>query len=308
MPAFNAGEFLKEAVESILAQTHHDWELLFLDDASSDNTLEIISSFNDPRISIEINAENQGYLHSCNKLFQLVNGEYITFLDADDTCPSNRLEKCISALKNHNSDFLTTNFSKFWSREKREMQQSDVDYEQVATDYNYYPTICGATIFVKTELVKQIGGYHPIFERMGAEDYHWLFRLTRAGKGIHLTDDLYSYRQHANQIRQQQSPEHFIAHDLDIQIRKKLINDSVDLLSLEGSDQLSKLKTDLLAPFYIDSTLILRFQSIQLLNEGNWGKSISTIFKALSLAPLNMANWKRLPYLIYVIARRTLQI
>ena len=307
MPAYNEGEFIKEAVESILAQSHDNWELLFLDDASSDNTLKIISTFNDPRISIQTNNENQGYLQSCNQLFELVSGEYITFLDADDTCPSHRLETCISALNNHNSDFLTTNFSKLWSKDKRELQQSDVDYNLLGTDYDYYPSICGATIFVKMELAKRIGGYHLIFDRMGAEDYNWLFRLSRAGKGIHLSDDLYHYRQHAHQIRNSQNPAHFVAHDLDNEIRKQLIHNGIDLLSSAQNDQLAQLKASLLSPFEKDETLILRYRSIQALNDGKWKEAISTMFKALFEAPGKMANWNRLAYLIYVMGRRTLQ-
>jgi glycosyltransferase involved in cell wall biosynthesis len=308
MPAYNAGRFIKEAIESLLDQTHKDWELLILDDASSDNTLEIVSSYDDPRISIFKNDSNQGYLKSCNRLFELAKGEYLTFLDADDTCSTERLKTCISEIANRHLDFVTTDFSKIHNGGKTEDCKSKIDYEKVALDWSYYPTICCATIFVKSNLVNQIGGYNLAFDRIGAEDYHWLFRLSRKVNGFHLPINLYNYRQHENQIRNQTNPANFIAHDLDIAIRKSLIETGVDLLVASNGLQLEKIKAGLVEPFGNDETLILRYQSIQNLNSGKWGKAFSTMFNAISIAPFNMANWQRLSYIAYVIFRRFIRI
>lgn len=308
MPAYNAGKFIKEAIESILAQTHQDWELLILDDASSDKTFEVISTFSDPRILIQSNAENQGYLKSCNLLFELATGEYLTFLDADDTCSNNRFEQCISAIEMQQVDFITTDFAKTHESGKIDRCKTEIDYNKVASNPNYYPTICCATAFVKTNLVKQVGGYHTIFDRIGAEDYHWLFRLARQGKGAHLPIDLYRYMQHENQIRNQIDPAHFIAHNLDLAIRKKLIQNDEDLLSQINSKKLHKIKANLLEPFRKDATLILRHKSIQNLNSDKWAKAISVMFQAIAIAPLNMANWQRLSYILYVICRRSIRI
>ena len=308
MPAYNAERFIKEAIESILDQTHKDWELLILDDASSDDTLEIASSYDDPRISIFKNDSNQGYLKSCNRLFELATGEYLTFLDADDTCSSERIEKCIGAIENRHIDFVTTDFSKFSKGGKTEECKPEIDYEKVATDWYYYPTVCCATIFVKSNLINQIGGYDLAFDRMGAEDYHWLFRLSRKGNGVHLPINLYNYRQHESQIRNQTNPANFIAHDFDIAIRKSLIKAGRDLLIESNGLQLKQVKANLLEPFEKDETLILRHQSIRNLNAGKWGKAFSTMFNAISIAPFNMANWQRLSYISYVICRRSIRI
>ncbi len=308
MPAYNAGKFIGQAIRSILAQTHKDWELLILDDASTDDTFQMASSFEDPRISIFQHSENKGYLKSCNFLFENANGHYLTFLDADDTCSPNRFEVCVSTLKKQQIDFLTTDFSKIREGQKPEEIQTEVKFDKVRTDPNYYPTICCATIFVKIELARSVGGYHPIFDRMGAEDYHWLFRLASTGKGVHLHKNLYQYRQHKDQIRGTCDPGHFIAHDLDLAIRKTFIETDVDLLSESNSVRLEKLRSDLLIPFEKNSTLILRYKCIQELNAGEWRKAVSTMLSAISASPFDGQNWQRLFYVLYVMSRRASQI
>ncbi len=71
MPAYNAEKYIAESVNSILAQTYKNFELLIADDCSTDRTREILSAFNDSRISFHPNETNQGYLKTCNKLFLL---------------------------------------------------------------------------------------------------------------------------------------------------------------------------------------------------------------------------------------------
>jgi GT2 family glycosyltransferase/uncharacterized protein YqgV (UPF0045/DUF77 family) len=84
MPAYNYGRFLREAVDSVLAQTDSDWELLILDDNSSDNTWEVLSTYSDPRIRTFRSDRNLGAGASLNALFEESSGELIAHLDADD--------------------------------------------------------------------------------------------------------------------------------------------------------------------------------------------------------------------------------
>jgi glycosyltransferase involved in cell wall biosynthesis len=74
MPAFNAEKFIAEAIQSIVQQDHPNWELLILNDASTDGTAEKIASFHDPRINVFEHQENLGYLLSCNELFENAKG------------------------------------------------------------------------------------------------------------------------------------------------------------------------------------------------------------------------------------------
>jgi len=201
MPAYNAEKFISEAIHSILKQDYSNWELLILNDASTDRTAEIIAGIKDERIKVYHHSTNLGYLLSCNELFKKAEGEFITFLDADDACPENRLSLCLLEFQNNSElGFLTTNHQRISDSGSIISQNSvDVDYERYAKDSNYYPTICCATIFLRRSLLQKVGGYRDFFKDIGGEDYFWLWELSKKGKGKHLNLKLYDYRQHQNQ-------------------------------------------------------------------------------------------------------------
>jgi glycosyltransferase involved in cell wall biosynthesis len=201
MPAYNAEKFISEAINSILSQDYSNWELLILNDASTDSTQAIIDGFEDNRIQISHHSENQGYLISCNKLFGKAKGDFITFLDADDMCPFKRIDHCLNEFeKNSKLDFLTTGYSRIQeSGELLSTHLANIDFKRHSEDTRYNPIVCCATIFLKRELLVKVGGYRPFFKEIGGEDYYWLWELSRAGKGQHLTESLYDYRRHTKQ-------------------------------------------------------------------------------------------------------------
>lgn len=212
MPAFNAEKFIAEAIKSILNQKYSNWELLILDDASTDSTAAIIGSFQDKRIKVFSHTENRGYLDSCNELFHKARGTFITFLDADDYCIPNRLSSCFEQFElNQKLDFLTTDYVRI--SETGELVSENhvsIDYGRYATDPKYYPTICCATIFLRKELLAKVGGYRPLFKEIGGEDYYWVWELSRAGIGHHLPELLYHYRFHPTQAS--------VAHKKDLSL------------------------------------------------------------------------------------------
>lgn len=99
-PAYNAELFIAEAIESVLAQSYTAWELLVIDDGSTDSTATIVKSFDDPRI-LFIQQENGGVSSARNKGLELANGTYITFLDADDVLPRDSLKSRVEYLENN---------------------------------------------------------------------------------------------------------------------------------------------------------------------------------------------------------------
>src|SRR4051812_32745176 len=98
IPAYNSGRFLTEAVESILAQTTADWELIVIDDASTDGTPERLASCNDARLVRLRNPTNLGQVRSINRGLAVARGRYVACLDHDDVAEPGRLER--------QSDFL----------------------------------------------------------------------------------------------------------------------------------------------------------------------------------------------------------
>lgn len=104
MPAYNAGKFIKEAINSVINQSYRDWELVIIDDCSEDGTEEIIDTCDDSRIRVYRNSENLGAAASRNRGVAAAQGEYIAFLDADDCWDKSKLEKQAAL----NADFSFT--------------------------------------------------------------------------------------------------------------------------------------------------------------------------------------------------------
>lgn len=100
MPAYNGERFIKQAIESVLAQMHFNWELIVVDDGSTDGTAQMVSSFKDQRI-IYTYQENCGQAAALNRGLDIARGEYITTLDVDDWFTSNSLCDRAEFLDNH---------------------------------------------------------------------------------------------------------------------------------------------------------------------------------------------------------------
>jgi glycosyltransferase involved in cell wall biosynthesis len=99
MSVYNAGEHLRDAVRSILDQSHADFEFLIVDDASADRSVEIIESFLDPRIRIIRNEKNLGLAVSLNKGLDAATGEYVARMDCDDISAKDRLQAQVDLLE-----------------------------------------------------------------------------------------------------------------------------------------------------------------------------------------------------------------
>jgi len=112
MPAYNSADFIAEAIQSVLQQTHLTWELLIIDDASDDNTVEIIEKIAsaDPKIQLFQNKTNQGAGISRNIGIKSAQGAFIAFLDADDLWLPEKLETQLEFMKIHDLDMTFSSY------------------------------------------------------------------------------------------------------------------------------------------------------------------------------------------------------
>lgn len=95
IPVYNAEKFIANAIDSILNQTHQNFELLIVDDGSTDNSLSIINSYSDPRIKVVSDGVNRKLPYRLNQIIDLAQGEFIMRMDADDFCTENRIQKLL---------------------------------------------------------------------------------------------------------------------------------------------------------------------------------------------------------------------
>ncbi|MEQ1303802.1 glycosyltransferase family 2 protein [Acinetobacter radioresistens] len=107
IPFYNAEETILDAVRSVFAQTHENWELLLIDDGSNDKSLELVQAIKDPRVSVYSDGKNLKLAARLNQIVDLAKYDYIARMDADDLMSPDRIEKLISILINENYDLVS---------------------------------------------------------------------------------------------------------------------------------------------------------------------------------------------------------
>ena len=110
MPCYNTEKYIQESIESVLKQTYSNWELIIVDDCSTDNSWETINSYNDNRIITLKNEKNSGAAISRNYALREAKGRWIAFLDSDDTWECNKLERQLKFMNDKGYAFTFTDY------------------------------------------------------------------------------------------------------------------------------------------------------------------------------------------------------
>jgi glycosyltransferase involved in cell wall biosynthesis len=133
MPAYNAANYIDAAIRSILDQSYKNWELIIIDDGSTDNTAEIINSYQDDRI-IASHQSNEGQSAAANKAFSLSTGELIKFFDADDVLSSGFIESQVIRLENKDDCIASAHWGRFYKDDLQTfMPMKKVEWEECST-------------------------------------------------------------------------------------------------------------------------------------------------------------------------------
>lgn len=190
MPSWNTGKFIAESIDSVLAQTYENWELIIVDDCSTDNTDEVVAGYHDPRIRYFKNEQNSGAALTRNRAIREARGEWIAFLDSDDLWQPEKLEKQIAFMKEHNYVFSYHDFEKI--DEASQPLNVYVSGPEVVTKrkmYNYgYP---GCLTFVYS--AKAMGEIQ-IKDIKKNNDYAILLKLCKKANCYLLPENLARYR------------------------------------------------------------------------------------------------------------------
>lgn len=110
MPSFNTAQFIRQSIQSVLNQTYTNWELIIVDDCSTDNTMEVIEAIADSRIRVFQNTINSGAAVSRNKALREAKGKWVAFLDSDDLWMPQKLEKQIRFMEENECAFSYTKY------------------------------------------------------------------------------------------------------------------------------------------------------------------------------------------------------
>lgn len=192
MSVYNGEEFIAESIQSILNQTFKDFELIIVDDGSTDNTVDIIKSFDDPRIKLFTLKENVGVGAALNYGLRKVTGKYIAKVDSDDINHPTRLLKQKEYLDKHKDiDLVKTLIEYFPHNEKvaqsvryknmkniKEKQLNQiVSPEEINKKLYWWCCIPHNSIMARAEVIKRVG-YSNV--RLG-EDYELFYKLNKLG-------------------------------------------------------------------------------------------------------------------------------
>ena len=197
MPAYNAEHYISQSVRSVLAQTFEDFELLVVNDASTDRTLEILREIADPRLRIMDNPRNLGIVGSLNRAMSEAAGRYIARIDADDFCLPTRFAKQKAFLDQHPGTLIVGAEMLVLERGeiKRSRQPGDPDPRVLQWMLHVSNPIGHVSMMFRAETVRKLPEYLRE-EFKYAEDFDFSHRIMRMGDIAVLPEYLVIYRQH----------------------------------------------------------------------------------------------------------------
>jgi glycosyltransferase involved in cell wall biosynthesis len=218
LPVYNAESFISEAVSSILAQTFNDFELIIIDDASIDKTINIVKKFRDERIIFIQKEVNTGYTNSLNMGLRLARGKYIARMDADDISLPSRFAKQIEYLDQHQDVAVCGTWYEYIGSD--EVIKHPVNNEQVKLALLQHCAIGHPTVMMRRSIIERNELFYDV-DLEPSEDYDLWVRILKYGKIINLPEVLLQYRLHSFQVS---NTRHKLQEEQAKKVRRKLIS------------------------------------------------------------------------------------
>ncbi len=203
MPVFNAAFYLDEAIESILQQTFSDFELIIINDGSTDNSFDLLKQWEkkDHRIKL-FDQANQGRSLTRNKGLALATSEFVAMMDADDISTPNRLRLSYDYLQEHaevvgvSGQFET--MCMYGVPLHKSLKPLDHDNIEKKLLHDFGDTFNQGASMIRKSVAESVGGYDPQYEL--GEDVDLFLKMALKGQLINLPDLLLLYRQHPTSI------------------------------------------------------------------------------------------------------------
>jgi len=210
MPAYNSEKFIHEAISSIINQTFRDFEFIIINDGSNDKTLEIIKSFDDPRIVLINNIENKGIVYSLNYAISLSKGKLLARMDSDDISLNKRLEIQAEVLLNDDELVLCSgNYSVFYNGKIIENIKLPEKHNEISDRMVFENQICHPLVMFKKDSFILSGGY--VDSDINCEDYGLWLRMIKGGKFYNSPTVLLYYRIHSNNVSRKVSNKAYLS-------------------------------------------------------------------------------------------------
>ncbi|MCI5648699.1 MAG: glycosyltransferase [Fusicatenibacter sp.] len=193
LPVYNGEQFLEESIRSCQRQTYSNWELLIIDDGSTDRSPEIAKRFvkKDKRIHYYRNAQNMKLPRTLNRGFSLASGGYLTWTSDDNYYYDTAFEKMVTVLKEKKSEFVFASCAIINEKgEQTSTISAPSDYRHAIWDYDFV----GACFLYTRKVYEVVGDYDP--NLFLCEDYDYWLRIFASFPVTYLDEILYAYRRH----------------------------------------------------------------------------------------------------------------
>jgi len=180
IPTFNRASTLKKAIESVIKQTYSDWEVILVDNSSTDDTLEILEEFNNINIKL-LTVNNNGVIgYSRNVGIEHSSGKYIAFLDSDDWWDCEKLSESVLLLESGKIDVVYHNCQIISDQSKRDTHCRRLSKEAFGDLIINGNTLVTSSVVVLKSAIIDLGCFSEDKEVIGWEDYHLWIRLAEA--------------------------------------------------------------------------------------------------------------------------------
>lgn len=192
LPVYNADPFLAESIQSILNQSFEDFELLLIDDGSTDKSLEVINSFADKRIRIIENGVNKGLVFTLNKGLELSKGKYIARMDADDISAPQRFERQIKAMEADQEIIVCGTQAEYFGVITG-ISKLPVSSDEIKAGLFFGSCFIHPSVMIRRSVLEQ---FKIVYQSkyIHLEDYEMWFQLFSKGKFLNVNEPLIKYR------------------------------------------------------------------------------------------------------------------
>lgn len=200
MAIYNCAPTLKEAIDSLYAQTYNNFKLVLCDDASTDNTYEIAKQYAEKHDNIVLiqNEKNMKLAYSLNRCLEYADTEYVARMDGDDISLPTRFEKQIKFLDNH-PEYALVSCPMIHFDEKGDWGWGKSDPTPDKNSFKKGTPHAHAPCMIRTNVIKEVGGYTVNKYLVRGQDYYLFYKIYKVGyKGYNLQEHLYKMRDDQN--------------------------------------------------------------------------------------------------------------
>lgn len=196
LPVYNGRHYLREAIQSILDQTFPDFELIIINDGSSDDSGDIAQSFQDKRIRFYAQ-QNKGLAATLNRGIALAKGKYIARQDADDFSLPSRLAEQVNYLETHPKVALVGTWSEIWHEEQRTTlcHRHPTRNAELQFALFFDNPFVHSSVMIRRSILDLAGSYSTDLDRQPPEDYELWSRIARVAEIANLPKVLHAYRE-----------------------------------------------------------------------------------------------------------------